>query len=732
MEEEMSFHLKMQIEQNLEAGMANDEAHHAARRQFGNQTWLKEASREMWSFRSLETLLQDLRYSLRMMVRNPSFTAVAILTLTLGIGACTAIFSVVYAAMLRPLPYCALYFRPEAALVTLNDGDRAELADVGLQAVALPSGVRFLPGPVNGLLVYGRVLVYGDTGGRVKEASHVLFTHARRDVVWAGTALVRGGSAAVVPERERSLFENPASFWESYWSGRFHDYSQVNTKVLREPVRVSRAVRGGEVLDLGGVRVEVIDTPGYTAGAISYWIESGGKRIACTGDLIYGDGQLFDVSSLQDAIPESKTRGYHGYAARAGDLIESLRKIAARKPDVLVPARGPLIENPQQAIERLITRLQGLMASHFATDALHWYWGEESLRIRSRKAMDGRAVDSMPMAEQRPLPDWVKAIGNSRLLVSRTGAGFLIDAGFKGLLSRLQEADRVQGIWITHYHDDHTDYAQTIANRFACPVYFTQRMRDVLERPSHYRLPCLTENPITSGKPQADGVRMRWHEFELSFFDFPGQTLYHGGLLVERDGGEKLFFVGDSFTPSGIDDYCLQNRDFAREGEGFLYCLGLLDRLGEDAPLWLINQHVGPMFRFSAEQSARMRSELRKRMAILQELAPWPDLNYAIDESWAAVAPYGSEVRSGERVPVQVRILNHSAKMETYRVKWNVPSGWRVVKADEKVTIGPRKEGSARAVFAAAGEGLRVITADIEFGGRQLREWTEGVVRVRP
>jgi hypothetical protein len=61
-----------------------------------------------------------------------------------------------------------------------------------------------------------------------------------------------------------------------------------------------------------------------------------------------------------------------------------------------------------------------------------------------------------------------------------------------------------------------------------------------------------------------------------------------------------------------------------------------------------------------------------------------------------------------------------------------VPSGWRVVEADEKVTIGPRKEGSARAVFAAAGEGLHVITADIEFGGKQLREWAEGLVQVRP
>ena len=216
-----------------------------------------------------------------------------------------------------------------------------------------------------GCSVGGKVLVYGDAGDRIKAVPYVLFTEARRDVVWAGAPLVSRGAAAVVPERERALFEDPGAFWAAYETQRFHDYSQVNTKVLREPMRVSRAVHGGEVLDLDGVRVEVIDTPGYTRGAVSYLMETGGKRIACTGDLIYGDGQLFDLSSLQDAIPEAKARGYHGYAARAGELIASLRTIAARKPDVLVPARGPLIENPQQAINLLIARLQALMASHF-------------------------------------------------------------------------------------------------------------------------------------------------------------------------------------------------------------------------------------------------------------------------------------------------------------------------------------------------------------------------------
>ncbi|HKW56603.1 MAG TPA: ABC transporter permease [Candidatus Acidoferrum sp.] len=105
LEEELQFHLAKRAEKNRRLGLAANEAQAAARRRFGNLALLKEDCRELWIFSWMETLWKDIHYAARILAKNPGFAAVVICSLALGIGANTAVFSVMNAVLLQRLPY---------------------------------------------------------------------------------------------------------------------------------------------------------------------------------------------------------------------------------------------------------------------------------------------------------------------------------------------------------------------------------------------------------------------------------------------------------------------------------------------------------------------------------------------------------------------------------------------------------------------------------------------------
>src|SRR5437667_2436554 len=118
LEEEVQAHLRMAAQERIEQGDVASDARTSAIREFGNVVLVKEVTREMWGLGWLETLLQDLRYGLRMLVKNPGFACTAILVLALGMGVSVAIFGFVDAALLEPLPY-----ENPGRLLSVNDSN---------------------------------------------------------------------------------------------------------------------------------------------------------------------------------------------------------------------------------------------------------------------------------------------------------------------------------------------------------------------------------------------------------------------------------------------------------------------------------------------------------------------------------------------------------------------------------------------------------------------------------
>ena len=587
----------------------------------------------------------------------------------------------------------------------IRDGDKAMLIDCGDGSVAESLGKM-----------------------GIKSIDRIVFTHHHRDQACGAYDFAAAGAKIGVPLKERSCFENVEAYWNNP-KNRWHLYNfHPHHLMLTEPVRVDETYSDGQTFNWGPAKITVIDTPGHTDGSVSYLVEVDNRRVIFSGDAIYDAGQVWDLHSLQKGFKQ--LGDYHGFLGARDDLLGSLGRIKSIKSEVLIPSHGQIITDPPAAIDLLINRMDKCYDNYVAISAARHYFTD----------MFKEYADRPGQMEIRPVktpPPCLIYHGTTWIVVSKDKAAFIIDCGGVGRIKEIQELikkgeiSKVEGLWVTHYHDDHVNAIPEFQKTFGCPCFADKHVAQVITNPLAWRLACISPSVARVDNVTSDGQSWQWHEFRMTAYHLPGQTLYHGGLLVEKDG-LKMFFVGDSFTPAGVDDYCVYNRNWLGRGVGFDRCLELIEQI---KPTHIFNCHVADAFDFTPEQCRKMRTNLAEREKLLGQLVPWDHANFGTDEPWIRCFPYEQNVIPGENVKLDVVFTNHSSKANTAACRAVLPRAWQSEPTQwlEK-SIPPKSEDRlsiSLKIPATVVPGRYAIPIDIRYADRQLPQFTEAIIVVR-
>ena len=542
----------------------------------------------------------------------------------------------------------------------LRDGGRALLID--------PSGTTFQ-------------MTLGELG--ITNAEQILFTHHHRDntLGFPISDNVRVG----VPAKEASWFAEVETFWnDSQYRWHLYNYHPHNL-MLADAIRVTDTYTEGAQIAWGSASLTVLETPGHTDGSVTYLVDVDDKRFAFSGDLIYDEGKLWELYSLQKG---QQTSDYHGFLGARDELKQSLEKIRQASPTALIPTHGAVMNDPEGAIDALLDRLNYCYDKYVAISALRHYFPQLFAEFEGHPG-------HMPIREGKPPPEFLRHFGTTWVIISENGEAFVMDCGSPNILKQIQqlqtdgEISEVTQFWVTHYHDDHVNAIPEFQETFPCETITDTVVAHVITNPIGFRLPCISPSVTRVDRSTQDGDSWQWNEFTMTAYHFPGQTYYHGGLLVEGHG-VRMFFAGDSFTMAGIDDYCSGNRNLLGADVGYERCIRLIQQL---EPTHIFNCHVDPAFDFTNAEIALMLDTLAEREKCYTELFPWDHANYGMDEHWVRCYPYEQEVALGGTAQLRVEVTNHSYEPRTATAQPILPASWGVEIASRETTIPPRTDG---------------------------------------
>jgi glyoxylase-like metal-dependent hydrolase (beta-lactamase superfamily II) len=557
----------------------------------------------------------------------------------------------------------------------------------------------------------------------VERVTDVLVTHHHRDQVQGLARAAAAGIRIWVPPVEEELVADMSRRWETRQLDNDYDVRQDRFSLL-ETVPVTGTVAEYRTQRYGGVDAYALPTPGHTVGSVTYLVELDGRRLAFSGDLLYGDGKVWSLAATQWTYT-----GVEGLAA----TILSSAALLEREPDVLLPSHGGPIEDPAAAVALARERLQGLVDLKHDVGWDLGRWLREPWVPVTPHLLRNRT-----------------SFGASYALLSDSGAALLVDFGYDhatGLawgterttrrplltsidaLRRDHGVERVEVVVPTHYHDDHVAGINLLREVEGTQLWAPESFADVLERPSRYDLPCLWFDPIPVDRRLPVGEPFAWHEYEVTTYPLPGHTLYAVAIAVGADG-KRLLFTGDQQAVYGGEDgpdvlnYQYRNRFRI---DDFVASARLYRELQPDVILsghWLPRE-VTPGY------LDRLLADGERVAELHRELLPLEEVDFGAEGVGARIEPYRSAVAPGGTVSLAVTVRNPLAEAATAVVSLVVPAGWPQQPPLELELTG-RAEAVVRFEVVAGSEPAprARVAADLTVAGRPFGQQAEALVDV--
>ena len=594
--------------------------------------------------------------------------------------------------------YPNLYrFEDTCVVYALRSGDEATLIDFG----------------------DGKIMDHLTTMG-VRRVTDVLMTHHHRDQGQGLHKAAAAGARIWVPDMEQGLFADvDAQLAEK---AIFNNYNVRQDRFsITRSVAIQGSLRDYAHIQGGSYKLEVLPSPGHTPGSISILADMDGRKVIFCGDLIAGPGKVWSMAATQWT--------YNGAEGAAASIL-SLTDLKKRNPNLLLPSHGIPMDNPEEAIDLLISRLADLLSAR-----------QQYPNLFSRMEHPYQRV-SQHLLKNRT------SIANSYVLLSESGKALLIDFGYDfatGLAAGSDRASRRPWLYTlpilkrdfgvkridvaipTHYHDDHVAGMNLLREVEGTRIWAAENFADILSGETGIDLPCRWYDPVPVDRVIQLGKPVWWEEYKITLYPLPGHTRYAAAILFEVDG-QRVLAVGDQYQDpkNQVWNYVYQNgfgvNDYRESATVY----------NDLQPDLILPGHAEP-FTVTPEYLEKIRASA-DRLADFHESLLVDDSPDLIAGGWLArFNPFLIQAENDFYAGFWVEVCNPQPEDEFFRVKLNVPTGWDCVPTTQEIWLSPGETQSLYFRVCPHGQGLNSrqrIAADAWVGERHYGQIADAVVVV--